>query len=260
MIRAVVQPLPAGLAEGLAALTEAVGAEPDPEAQLRRAEALWASRLRSEAPLGAALRALLDGIEPGEARLCRWCEVGFGHTVDHVAPKRHAPLLAFTYENLLPACGDCQSQKGDRYAVLVEGALVHATRAAPTPTGEPALISPRHEHEDPLHFIDLDLATGTFLAVKGEGAPPPLRAEYTLKTVGLNSRGTLVDRRKKAAQHYLGWLREAVAAPVGSVERAEAKDKIQRSRLPCVWAHMKRQADQAPMAALFAALPEALDW
>ena len=259
MIRAVAPPLTPALAEGLAALTALVGAEPDPEAQRRRATDLWASRLRSDAPLGAALRALLDAVGPGESRLCRWCEVGVGHTLDHVAPKRHVPLLAFTYANLLPACADCQSQKGDRYAVLVDGQLVHATPTAAPPPGDPAIVSPRHEHEDPLQFIDLDLATGAFLPVDDEGAPR-LRAVYTLSTVGLNSRRTLLDRRKKAAQQYLGWLRDAVAAPAGSEERAIAKDNIQHSRLPCVWAHMKRQADHAPMAALFAALPEALDW
>lgn len=259
MIRAVAPPLPAALAEGLEALTQAVRAEPEPEAQFKRAEALWASRLRSDAPLGKALRALLDAVAPGEGQLCRWCEVSVGDTVDHVAPKRHAPLLAFTYENLLPACGACQSKKGDRWAVMVDGALVHATSAAPPPPGQPALISPRHEHEDPLQFIDLDLELGVFTPVDEEGAPR-LRADYTINSVGLNSRATLCQRRQRAFDDYLGWLREAVAAPAGSDARAQAKRKIQHSRLPCVWAHMKRQADQAPVAALFAQLPEALGW
>ena len=76
----------------------------------------------------------------------------------------------------------------------------------------------------------------------------------------MNSRATLCQRRQRAFDDYLGWLREAVAAPAGSDSRAQAKRKIQHSRLPCVWAHMKRQADQAPLAALFAQLPEALGW
>jgi hypothetical protein len=259
MIRAVAPPLPAALAEGLAALTDGVRAAPDPGARFQRAEALWESRLRSDRPLGRQLRSLLDEVGPGEARLCRWCELNEGDTVDHIAPKRWAPLLAFTYENLLPACGRCQSFKGDRWALVAGGALVALRGQAPPPDGEPALISPRDPHEDPLDLLTLELETGAFV---GAEEPPRarLRAEFTVELLGLNTRGSLVSKRRRAYGDYLGWLRDAVEAEEGSDDRAAAKRKIQGSRFPCVWGHMKRQSGEAPLAALFARLPEALGW
>ncbi len=260
MIGAEAPPLPAAEEAALATLTAEVAAAPDHAGQVERAGALWASRMRADAPLGGAVRELLDQLRPGEEGLCRWCEVGLGHTLDHIEPNSHAPLRAFAYENLLPACQDCQNRKGDRWAVVVDGALVEVARGAPAPEGPPALISPRGPDPDPAALIDLDLALGALSPSATAGALDALRARYTVAALALNQRGGLVRRRKRAYLDYLGWLRDAVDAPAGSAARAEAKEKLQRSRLPCVWAHMKRQATQPDLAALFAALPEALGW
>lgn len=128
MIWAEAPPLPPEQGEALAALTAEVAAAPGHAAQVERAGALWASRMRADAPLGGAVRALLRRLRPGEPDLCRWCEVGLGHTLDHIAPQSHAPQQAFAYENLLPACQDCQNHKGDRWAVVIDGALVDVAR------------------------------------------------------------------------------------------------------------------------------------
>lgn len=257
MIHAEVPPFPAPVLDQLLALADQVRAAP-PDDRAARARSLWEAQLRAARPAGAALRATLDQAQPGEERLCRWCEASASASVDHVVPLARAPALAFAPENLVGACADCQGAKGAAWHLLVDGAVVDARAAGAEGRGRLALISPRDPADDPLALLDLDLQLGVF--VPGPAEPDGLRARYTLDRLQLNRRASLKNKRARAAQAYLGWLADAVRAEGDPDARARARGLIQAARFPSVWSHIKRRADEAPQAALFAALPEALTW
>lgn len=54
-------------------------------------------------------RKLADALLLGADGMCAYCEEGSARTLDHVAPKTLAPLLAVTPLNLVPACRDCNA-------------------------------------------------------------------------------------------------------------------------------------------------------
>lgn len=257
MIHAEVPPFPVPVLDRLAELSDEVCAAPAGERAVL-ARSLWERHLRGARPLGAALRAVLADTLPGEERLCRWCESSEASSVDHVVPLAKAPERAFTPENLVGACADCQGAKGAAWHMVVDGAVVDAQGAGELGGPRPALISPRDPADDPLALLDLDLQIGVF--APGPAEPDKLRARYTLDLLQLNRRASLKNKRARAAQAYLGWLADAVRAEGEPDARAQARALIQRGRFPSVWGHIKRRADEAPQAALFAALPEALGW
>jgi uncharacterized protein (TIGR02646 family) len=118
---------------------------PEPEI-LRLRASRWLDELRL-APVGAARRKaqgryahrqVRKALETCFAGKCAYCEsqilhVGFAH-IEHFRPKSRFPELTFVWENLLLACGRCNSteNKGDAFPVATEGGpLIDPCREEP---------------------------------------------------------------------------------------------------------------------------------
>ncbi|MBL8617024.1 MAG: HNH endonuclease [Deltaproteobacteria bacterium] len=79
-----------------------------------------------------AYRELRDTLAAGAHHKCAYCESRAPKPqLDHVQPKLTHPELAFAWDNLLPACADCNSAKG--------------TQGGHGPDGTPRLIDPSAE-------------------------------------------------------------------------------------------------------------------
>jgi uncharacterized protein (TIGR02646 family) len=75
---------------------------------------------------------LRDALAAASHHKCAYCEAHAPKPqVDHVQPKQRHPELAFTWDNLLPACGDCNKAKG--------------TQGGIGPDGRPRLLDPSAE-------------------------------------------------------------------------------------------------------------------
>jgi len=49
-----------------------------------------------------------------ESDLCPFCGIGRVETVDHYLPRKHFVQFTIAFENLVPACRDCNSEKLDK--------------------------------------------------------------------------------------------------------------------------------------------------
>lgn len=217
----------------------------------------------------ATFRAVRDRLSDmcAGAQRCVYCEDSVGDEVEHIKPKDLYPEDVFRWPNYVYACGPCNGGKNNKFAVMTGAGRVEVTRARgapitpPTP-GEPAFINPRAE--DPLALLTMDLL-GTFFVLPREGLPADAadRADFTIETLNLN-RDLLLEARLNAFGGYrarLSEYRNRRDAAAGAAELEALRNDLLATPHPTVWEEMKRQAsDIPPIEALFAAVPEALDW
>lgn len=226
------------------------------------------------AKLGTARTKALAARPRGDR--CVYCQDNEGRELDHLRPRSLHPELAWCWSNLVPACGTCggPTYKSARDAILdpsvPEGwRPLPAPRAAegsprtPPPHGATAWWNPRKA--DPLRAMKLDIVDGsfTFLVTATPGTPDHARISWTLKTLQLNHRSTLVRQRRVAYDAYRRWLDEVEAAHrAGDAgEEARLRADLADQNQPVVWAEMKRQrADLPDVDALLTAAPQVLAW
>jgi hypothetical protein len=69
-------------------------------------------------------RKIYDRIKVQESQ-CPFCGIGTVSTLDHYLPKSQYPILSVTPNNLVPACKDCQGNKGEFYPSSAEEQILH---------------------------------------------------------------------------------------------------------------------------------------
>jgi hypothetical protein len=219
-------------------------------------------------PIFGPIRQLLSDMCNGPVR-CMYCEDSVADEIEHFWPKSVWPDYVFVWDNYLYACGPCNGAKLNAFTIFDPGSP--STRyvvpkggkkptAPPPPHWNPMLIDPRSEN--PLNFMMLDLM-GTFNFV-------PIgvneRADFTIKTLGLNARRSLVKARESAFLAYRALLHEYGVRKANGASAAVLKQLMQGiMSLPhrTVWEEMKRQriyAQHTQLNQLFAGATEALNW
>lgn len=231
------------------------------EQQRQTATALWKRRNRRSDAAFKSIRERLLRPKKGRRGVCAWCDHDSASTIDHIAPKRHFPHLAFTWSNLVPCCGRCNPAKGDRAAVIVGSRKVDRTRKTPHPLpfGKLAIINPRRaQMED---FFELDLHTGEWLPA-GSTRQADKRARYTLQVLKLNEVQLLKDARISAWKAIKNSLTLAAQAQSSGHQTEVLAHRAEvRAQPRTIWAQLKLQRGRYPaIARLFEALPQALHW
>lgn len=269
MIRLPDAPLPGDTLASLAEYQREVDALPDYPARVARAKTQFGSLNKKSNKTFESVKATLTGMCSG-ARRCAYCEDSVGDEVEHIRPKTLYPELVFVWTNYLYACGSCNGPKNNHFAVFEEGtgALTSVARARNAPVvppipGKAAFIDPRSE--DPTGYLSLDLAdTFWFIPRAKLGTVEHARADYTIRTLQLNTREWLPRARRAAYLDYLAHLKGYVrdkAQGLPQVHLDRLVEHIQGRQHPTVWFEMKRQHALLPeLTLLFAKAPEALTW
>lgn len=269
MIRLPDRALPKAAQKKLREHQAAIDALPDYAARVEQAKASFGAQNRKGNTTFDAVKKALTDMCSG-ARRCAYCEDSAADEVEHVRPKNLYPEAVFVWSNYLYACGPCNGPKTDHYAVFAHASGVRTEVGRPPKApilppvpGDPVLIDPRTE--DPCALLALDLRdTFWFVPRAARGTREYDRAEYTIKTLGLNKRDYLPKARQQAFKDYKAHLAQyraslAEAAPERRLRRLE--QDIRERGHPTVWAEMKRQHDRIPaLRELFCAVPEALTW
>lgn len=269
MIRLPDRTLPKAAQKKLREHQAAIDALPDYAARVEQAKASFGAQNRKGNTTFDAVKKALTDMCSG-ARRCAYCEDSAADEVEHVRPKNLYPEAVFVWSNYLYACGPCNGPKTDHYAVFAHASGVRTEVGRPPKApilppvpGDPVLIDPRTE--DPCALLALDLRdTFWFVPRAARGTREYDRAEYTIKTLGLNKRDYLPKARQQAFKDYKAHLAQyraslAEAAPERRLRRLE--QDIRERGHPTVWAEMKRQHDRIPaLRELFRAVPDALTW
>lgn len=227
--------------------------------------------------------------------VCNYCESNEANDIEHIFPKKLFPHKTFTWTNYLLSCQNCNSKfKQDLFAIfdpwdsedVTEFVARQKVENEPT-TEDCVFINPREE--DPMDFLWLELNTGVFNIHPDcmENSRGFKKAEYTLRTLQLNKRSTLVEGRKATRNEYLNLLKQYVLAKQSldfqSLEEAvhgfpavnrtipfseekqnittSIEQKIKTHRHPTVWRELVRQKDLHSFTReLFAKAPEVVLW
>lgn len=262
--------LPAGAEEQLNTWQKEVDAGPDYSSRIDLAKRLFKQRnIRANATF-RVVRQHLSQMCSG-ARRCAYCEDSVADEVEHMRPKDLYPGEVFSWCNYVYACGPCNGPKRNQYSVILAGPplqLVDVGRKFDDDVTEPiegthSLIDPRIEN--PFDFMQLDLIdTFLFVETHAPGTTEYLRAEYTIKVLGLNDRDYLPKAREEAYGSYHARLEQyANAAESGAAQNKLLR--LKRSLLNCghptVWREMQRQRNSIPeLKALFEIVPNTLAW
>jgi len=201
---------------------------------------------------------------------CAYCEDSAADEVEHIRPKDLYPQVVFAWGNYIYACGPCNGPKGSHFAVFVEGTVgpVEVARKPKAPIvpplgGAPALIEPRIEDATKLMFLDLR-ETYFFIPLAAKGTRDHARADYTIRTLGLNIRPLLPRARRQAFLAYVAHVRHYQRErdnKAATARLVQLREVVQQYQHPTVWREMQRQREKLPeLQALFADVPEAADW
>lgn len=240
--------------------------------RVAQAKSLWGSKtnrtVNKEA--FAEIRERLAAACWGAER-CNYCEDSRGDEIEHFRPKDLFPEVAFAWSNYLYACGSCNGPKNNQFAVFATPGSAVITEIArkkndpvvPPIKGDAVLIDPRTE--DPLDFLRLDLETLWFQPRLGgpTASRENERAKYTIKTLRLNERESLIQGRATTLILLKSALCVAAAKRLGLATFANTKSEQAVWNTPhrFVWEEMKRQrAQDQDLGRLFEIVPEALDW
>lgn len=239
--------LPPELQTPLATQQAKINALADYAEQVYAAKYLWANKDRH---FFEQIRNLLEVQCPG-IRRCHYCEDSAADEVEHVWPKDIYPEKTFDWGNYLFACGPCNgSHKRDQFAVFdANGQIIELARKSKAPVLPPAsgahvFLDPHLD--DPLEFMEFDPQTGMFVEIDAPPTRSFVRAEYTLRVLGLNR--DYLKRSRKAA--FKTWLTQAHAyTGMKQADSTEAKlldmlHHLQTLPFPSVWAEIKRRASQ----------------
>jgi len=192
------------------------------EDQVAEADSSWAKK---SAKVFDEIRTCLAAVCPG-VRRCHYCEDSVADEVEHIYPKKFYPGKTFVSENYLFACGQCNgSFKRDNFAVIQnDGSTVDLIRkkgdpvVAP-PAGSPLFLDPRVD--DPFSHIEFDPQTGLFIPLDNPGTRDYQRAEYTIKTLGLNRRDYLSRGRRSAYAAYIKSIEEYRSQKLNGAQAGE---------------------------------------
>jgi uncharacterized protein (TIGR02646 family) len=238
-------------------LQREVNEQPEHKSKVQKVEAFWANRTRNNA--FSEVRFELLKLCPGG--YCCYCETNEPSPVEHIWPKSHYPERAFTWENYLFACHNCNSHhKGAKWAIFQDATTNAFWREVDwelePPTGEHLFIDLRQE--DPQDLIRLDFDTFWFEANTGD-ARQRQRVEYTLNEIlKLNERGFPAAR---GAMYDAFVQRLNRLLPLSSAERQKKAERFQGIPQRTVWKEMQRWHQRIPeLKRLFDAVPEALTW
>lgn len=202
----------------------------------------------------------------GDLVRCAYCEDSCADEVEHIRPKDFFPECTYIWRNYLFSCGPCNGGKGNRYPILAGSTQIDLQRhrktsgVVPPPTGIDLFINPRSE--DPLAFLWMDVAAGTFMfsSLDEDDLVSDVRAVATIDILRLN-REPLRQARQNAFGGYrdrLAQLADRKAAGASEDELASRRADISRSPHRTVWLEMKRQKRLvSELEALFGAVPEA---
>ena len=184
----------------------AINLEPDFNNRVKLAAAKFKQYNRKENATFCLIKTALDAMCAG-ARRCMYCEDSAADEVEHHRPKALYPECVFDWLNYLYSCGPCNGPKKSHFALFRNGAVVDrvwAPSGSTTPpwVGNPVLLDPRSDN--PLDYLMLDIAGGTFLFVPTIASPSLefSRADYTIKLLRLNERDYLPRARREAYNNY----------------------------------------------------------
>ena len=233
--------------------------------QVARAKKLFSQRSSAKNRAFREVRKTLTKMCSGAQR-CVYCEDSVGDEVEHIQPKDLYPCVVFVWTNFVYACGRCNGNKSNKYAVFLNNRIIDVTRprgakvVAPA-SGPPVFLNPRVE--DPLGFLDLDLGN-TFMVVARDGIAhiDRKRAEFTIDTLKLN-RDVLLRARATAFGSYRARLYEYVdIRETANLQRLNLLAQTLKSMPhPTIWEEMKRKrAIVCDLDELFSKAPEALGW
>lgn len=156
---------------------------------------------------------------------CAYCEIIVPRDVEHYYPKSRYPDRMFLWTNLLFACKNCDTDKGQRFPV------VH---------GQPQLIDPCDG--DPALYITWDLPSGRPIPTEDAGRKE--RALQTLDALPQLRHQSLADERRRVAQYFQFLLAQAVEespTPPDVVDWLE--DELSPAR---PWRSVRRQIVRDP--------------
>lgn len=282
----------------LAQIQQQIDSEPDFEKKVKRAKSEWDNKGGSVAKKTAFddIKSVLTTMSV-DLTICNYCENNEATDIEHIFPKRLFPDKAFCWDNYLLACGKCNSHhKKDKfetfYPAFSDTKLDITPKLnlyVPPPTNDSVFINPRAEN--PLAFMELDLKTFQLISFPSPdiiSVRDASRADYTIETLGLNTREQVVKARQTAANAYISNLEKYVqvkkAATIDELEKIthfpkdsdETQDftikqarlldalsmAIQQASHPTVWKELVRQRDSLSWKerSLFSQAPEALLW
>lgn len=214
-------------------------------------------------PIRDVLRSMCGDAEP-----CCYCGDSIGVTVEHIRPKALYPEQTFVWTNLLLACGRCNTIKGDRFALIINGELVDVTRphgasVRPPRLGDIAVVDLRSE--DPLALLQLELSSGMILRRPRLSSVERTRADYTRNELLRLNGDPLPDRRRQAYGNFRARVREYARRKhergPDAAELAGLRAELCRLPHQMVWREMQRQHARIPeLEDLFSEVPEALEW
>lgn len=134
----------------------------------------WNDEVRGAHPIRDALRAM-------SGDRCAWCEaaLGSGLEVEHYLPKTSFPWLRYCWQNLLPACRECNGSKRAWYPESLAGKTLLDPVLAKTHNGEcydPCIALAKIEDrlieptvDDPQKHLAFQLADCTWKATSAVG-------------------------------------------------------------------------------------------
>ncbi|MBT1686433.1 HNH endonuclease [Dawidia soli] len=280
----------------LSAVTQTIMQGASFEDQVQKAKSKWNNKgsglgQGAFADIKKTLLEMCVGVE-----ICAYCEQNEATDIEHIFPKRLYPEKAFSWENYIFACSKCNTHhKSDKFKIFDPKNSVIETDITPKrgtftkpPTEDSLFINQRIE--DPMDFFELDLVNQQFIFT--EKHPPGtrnyLKAKFTKEVLGLNTRATLIESRKKAVMFYISRLEKFVKASATTTHEElsnsinddwksvdHAKDFVQeKTRIlssikkdileyshPTVWKELIRQRANLPKTNnLLLQAPEALTW
>lgn len=132
-------------------------------------------------------RLLCPELEAMTAEHCAYCDhyqlgVAARETIDHFRPKSVHPELAYTWENLFPACDVCQGSKLEQF--------------------DEALLKPDEPDYCFERFFIFNFSTGEIEPCPDGSLEEQNRAEVTIRILGLNVPPRNQARKRAHKQHY----------------------------------------------------------
>lgn len=281
----------------LVVVQKAIQNEPTFADQAKKASLSWDSKASSQAGQDAFtdVKTTLISMSVGVG-ICVYCETNEGADIEHIFPKKIYPEKAFSWDNYVWACKNCNTKyKSDNFKVFNPKDSTNELDVKPPrgtylkpPTDDALFINQRIE--DPMDLLELDLVAQQFIFKERYpiGTREYLKAKYTKDLLGLNARAALVVARRNATKYFrdrLGKYVEArnandfaeLAAAIdddfGGVDATRAfageKDRITAAIKkdvleyphPTVWKELMRQRANLPrINSLVNQTPEVLTW
>lgn len=259
-------PCPSNALAYLQHIQQDIDTENDFHDRVEKAVRCWNNKNGSKDGKAAfdAIKTTLDSLRSA-GHFCCYCETGpvelFEHAansrpqhspIEHIFPKSLYPEYAFIWENYLPICERCNTnRKLDQWAVFDRQGWFHdvtpphtkGARRVSTRVGSPLFLNPRHE--DPSTFLRLDFADFKVKPLQGLTYIDASRAAYTIKTLTLND-GPLTHGRHTGFGNICNTLRTYLERR--NIDRV--RTIFRDLQYPMVWQEMKRQSSHPLFAHL----------